>query len=193
MKLDFKNPDYEVIGLSLVSFLIGFVVPFGLRNENFFPIWLLHWIFEGLGVAFHEIGHQWIFAPISAVLVSTGIWAPNFGEAMIYLGGFFGNCIAAIALISFAFLLLKKYKTVLNETHYIGLLSFSIIAYANLYLVNYTVAVLTPVVGQGRDFTMASSLLGISLEELVAQMWVVHWIAFAIFFLISFLFIFAKK
>ena len=71
--------------------------------------------------------------------------------------------------------------------------SFLFIAYINIFLVPYTLTHLQHVVGFGADFTVASVMLGISLEQLLAWMWAFNWAVLIIALLLNIFFIFRKQ
>lgn len=177
---------------SAIAFALAFIPPilaellFG--SYNFFVfIWLM------IPVAFHEIGHLvfWLFvsAPLSLILQLSFL-----AEPMHYLGGFLFNAIASIALLWLSLLVLSRiYSGKLKENTKSAAFSFLFIAYLNLFMLPYTLTHLQHVVGQGLDFTMASFLLNISLEQLLGALWIVCEAAIVLAIVVNAFFVFRKE
>ena len=177
----FREPDLALLAFSFFAFIGAAAIPFLLEaifgQYSFFAY---PWIF--LGVSFHEVGHYFVFGPL-------------FGAGpMTYLGGFFFSCFCAIALLSFSLWLQSKISSGdLSGERQPAVFSFLLLAYVNLYFVNVTMTHLPSVVGIGLDFTTASAKLGISLEDLIAQLWIIHWVVYALAILVNSLFVFRKR
>lgn len=180
-----------VLKTSLLAFLLGFLPPLVIDLLiGFESLFAYPWTF--IGIAFHEVGHLLFGFLVSPVLVV--VFPLSFlSEPIRYLGGFLFNCIAALLLLAFSLFTWSRIVEGKLPKRFKGMnFSFLLLAYINLYFANFTLVLLSPVVGSGRDLSVASSLLQMPLQELINQMWVVHWITFAAAFAINAFFILRK-
>lgn len=168
----YAGVDLRLLKSSAFAFALAFIPPVLaealLGSYNFFVfIWIM------VPVAFHEIGHLFfrffVSAPLSAILPLSYL-----AEPMHYLGGFLFNATAAIVLLWFSLLVFSRIQSgKLPEENKPVAFSIMFIAYLNLFMLPYTLTHLAHVVGKGLDFTMASFLLNISLEQLLGMLWIV--------------------
>jgi len=190
----FREPDLALLAFSFFAFIGAAAIPFLIEAVfGQYSVLAFPWIF--LGVSFHEVGHYFVSRLlVSPVLHALGIWQGYAVSPMDYLGGFFFSCFCAIALLAFSLWLQSKIsRGLLSGERQPAVFSFMLVAYVNLYFVNVTMTHLPSVVGSGLDFTMASAELGISLDGLIAQLWIIHWTVFALAAIVNFLFVFGKK
>ena len=187
--LDFRKPNRRILAVSVFAFLLAFIPPtvfelvFG-QYALFSQAWIM------IGVAFHEIGHLFfgffVAGPLRAIPPLAFL-----AEPMRYLGGFLFNAIAGIILIALSLLLQSKLSSgTLSKRSHPMVFSFLFIAYFNLLMVPYTLTHLNHVVGKGLDFTTASFMLSITLDQFLLYLWVVAGITIALAVLVNVFFIF---
>jgi len=179
----------QLLKTSIFAFLLAFLPPL-LAEALFGPYNFFAFIWALIPVAFHEIGHL-LFSFLVSWLLSVIPRLSFLAGPSVFLGGFLFNAIAGIFLLWFSLLLFSRIQAGgLPETGRQMAFSIMLIAYLNLFLLPYTLTHLAHVVSPtGIDFTMASSLLLISLDELLGMLWAVCGAAIAIALLINVLFV----
>jgi len=190
--LDFQKPNMAIAKVSLIAFVLAsFPVPILEFFYGKYTIFGKPWVY--IGVGFHEIGHFLAHLITEPILLATGFLG-FLAVPMNYLGGFLFNGFAGIVLLAFSLaiqFLLSEGK--LSKKSRSMAFSFLFIAYINIFLVPYTLTHLQHVVGNGADFTMASSLLGMTLDHLLVWVWAVNWIVLVLALLLNIFFIFRKR
>jgi len=187
-----KNADLQLLKTSALAFVLA-CLPVPILEFFFgkYTIFGKPWVY--IGVGFHEIGHI-VFNFIAKPLLIASVFFSFLAEPIVYLGGFLFNGIVGIVLLWFSLLLQSKISSgVLRSKHKPLAFSFLFIAYINIFLVPYTLTHLQHVVGSGADFTVASAMLGISLEQLLVWMWAFNWAVLIIALLLNIFFIFRKQ
>jgi hypothetical protein len=182
--LELKDPDIGLVQASVAAFAAACFIPFLIESVfGHYALAAFPWIF--LAVSFHEVGHLVFIFLVTPLLYLT----PFAGLAMPfeYLGGYFFSCFCAVAFLWFS---LWAYKRVQRKSM---AFSFMLIGYVNVYFVNVTLTHLPSVVGPGLDFTMASGLLNLTLTELLALLWPIHWLVMALAVFLNVFFVFRAK
>ncbi len=190
--LDFQKPNMAIAKASIIAFVLAsFPVPI---LEFFFGKYTIFgkpWVY--IGVGFHEIGHFLAHLITEPILLATGFLG-FLAIPINYLGGFLFNGFAGIVLLVVSLFFQSRIaEGRLSKQSRPMAFSFLFIAYINVFLVPYTLTHLQHVVGNGADFTMASSLLGMTLDQLLAWMWAVNWIVLVLTLLLNIFFIFRKR
>jgi hypothetical protein len=191
-KFSLKNADLRLLKTSLLACALA-LLPIAFFEALFgsYSLAANAWIM--IPVGFHEIGHL-VFGLIAKPMLIASVFLSFLAEPLVFLGGFLFNGIAGISLLWLSLIFFSRiYSGGLAKRFKPAAFSFLFIAYLNLFMLPYTLTHLVHVVGQGLDFTTASAMLGISLQQLLAWLWAFNWIVLALALLLNILFAFGKR
>jgi len=191
-RLSCMKPDFCVLVPSVLAFFLAFL-PVPMLEAIYGPYIIFGQAWIMIAIAFHEIGHiffAFLVSPVFALVPQLSFLA----EPLHYLGGFLFNAIVAVVLLPFSLSLQARVSSgKLPGRSRPMVFSFMFIAYLNLLMLPYTLTHLRHVVGPGLDFTMASFLLAVTLEQLLALLWAVAVMAIALAAIANFLFAFRQN
>jgi hypothetical protein len=180
--------DWDFLQISIYMFIAGAGLPLIFQwLYGASTILIMPWAVFGRG--FHELGHvlvHWVFqVPVGNPMIRA------VAGSTLVLSGFGGNVLGAVGLLWFSFYARSRINRGTLRTDLRGQASACMwLGYLNLYYLYFTLTHLSTVVGPGLDFTSTCQILDITLPELLAKIWVVHWAVYGVVIALNLYFVF---